>query len=100
MYTTPTEFRTLRDRFREGTFDPLSINWAVGENRVPISDASAPEGWKYENRVCIYMMGDGSQQVVGEFPLTGVPSPDRWEMAREIIRINFPTVTRIINGVG
>lgn len=100
MYTTPDELRTLRQQARDGTFDPLSVNWAVGENRVAVADDSAPEGWKYENRVCVYMMGDGSQQVYGEFVLSGTPSPERWEMARKLIKQSFPTVTHIINGVG
>ena len=75
-----------------GTFDPTSVNWAVGENRIPVGDG-------YENLVCIYIMGDGSQQVFGEFPLKGAPSPERWDIAERIIR-QYMGVERIIRGVG
>ena len=82
-----------------GTFDPKSVNWAVGENAVPVNDPSNPEGFRYEKRVCIYMMGDGSQQCYGSFPLKGKPSPEVWEMAEDIIRKSMG-VTRILRGVG
>ena len=99
ILSTPDELRDLRVKYRGGTFDPKSVNWAVGENRVPVVDDASPEGWKYEARVCIYIMGDGSQQCFGEFPLRGPPTPERWEMARQIIWESFG-VERIINGVG
>lgn len=79
-----------------GTFDPTSVNWAVGENRVSVLYM---DGFRYENRVCIYIMGDGSQQVFGEFPLKGKPSPERWDLAERIIRTHMG-VERVIRGVG
>lgn len=82
-----------------GTFDPVSVNWAVGENRIEVIDPADPKGYRYENRVCIYMMGDGSQQVFAEFPLKGAPSPERWDIAEKIIR-TYMGVERVIRGVG
>lgn len=98
-YTTPDDLRNLRTKYREGTFDPTQFNWAVGENAVPVASPDSPDGWRYAKRVCVYIMCDGSQQCFGEFPLRGEPTPERWEMARRIIRETFD-VERILNGVG
>lgn len=79
-----------------GTFDPTSVNWAVGENRVSVP---CLDGFRYENRVCIFMMGEGSEQCYGMFPLKGKPSPERWDIAEKIIR-TYMGVERVIRGVG
>lgn len=79
-----------------GTFDPTSVNWAVGENHISVPYM---DGFRYENRVCIFMMGDGSEQVYGMFPLKGQPSPELWDAAERIIR-QYMGVEHVIRGVG
>lgn len=82
-----------------GKFDPNSVNWAVGENRVEVDDPTEDRGYTYENRVCIFMMGEGSEQCYGMFPLKGSPTHELWDRAEEIIRKHMG-VERVIRGVG
>lgn len=98
-YSTREDWLALKAKASAGTFNPKAFNWAVGENAVPVSDESATDGWKYEKRVCVYIMCDGGEQCFGEFPLTGPPSPEKWEVARRLIKDSFG-VERILNGVG
>ena len=83
----------------KGKFDPNSVNWAVGENRIEVDDLTEDRGYRFENRVCIFMMGDGSQQVFGMFPLKGTPTPELWDVAERIIR-TYMGVARVIRGAG
>lgn len=82
-----------------GKFVPQDWNWAVDVNAIPVPDESVPDGWSYQKRVCIYIMGDGSQQCLYDFPLIGEPSPEKWETAEKMIRETFG-INRILRGVG
>lgn len=98
MRTSRDGWLKYRKEAAEGTFKPKDWNWAVGENAVEVADPSSPKGYRYEKRVCIFIMGDGSEQCLAMFPLEGKPSPEQWDLARQMIRTTFG-VERIIDGV-
>lgn len=89
----------LKEEARAGTFRPSDWNWAVGENYVEVTNPAKPEGYSYERKTCIWIMGQGAEQCLHMFVLNGEPGEDHEAKARQLIRNAFG-VTRILNGVG
>lgn len=99
MLTTKDDLAGLIAKTKSGEFNPVDYNWAVDVNAVPITDASAPEGWSYQERVCIFLMGDGSEQCFGMWPLAGAPSETLLQEAERLVKTTFG-VGRVLRGVG
>lgn len=83
MASSKTSWQELVARYKAGDFDPSEWNWRVGTNSV-----SVPGIEGFVSRTCIYIMGEGAEQLYADFTMLGV-GPNWVKAARILIEDEF-----------